>query len=93
MKAKLFACLVLFLSFSLVSWSHPTDNRAAQSAVPDSPGWLASPPCFDDEAGGRIMARRGYGDTTHPDEFLLSVNDNPLEALFFEASCLLASNF
>ena len=93
MKAKLIACLVLFLSFSLVSWSEPTGNRAAQSAVPDSAGRSALPSCLDDETGGRIMARRGYGDTTHPDEFLLSVNDNPLEALFFEASCLLASNF
>jgi hypothetical protein len=92
MKAKLIACLVLFLSFSLVSWSQPTGNRAAQSAVPDSPGWSALPSCLDDETGGRIMARRGYGDTTRPNEFVLPVTDNPLEAVFFEVSCLLASN-
>lgn len=92
MKAKLIACLLLFLSFSLISWSQPPENRADQSAVPDS-SRPESPSCFREETGGRIMARRGYGDTSHLDEFILAVTDNPLEVAFFEFSCLLASDF
>lgn len=92
MKAKLIACLVLFISFSLVSWSQPSKSRADQSAVPDSPR-PESPLCFRDETGGRIMAGKGYGDTSRPDEFIMSVTDSPLKAAFFEFSCLLASDF
>ena len=92
MKAKLLACLVLILSLSLVSWSQPRGDRADQSAVPDSSEWPASPPCVDDETGGRIMAGRSSDDIARPDEFALSVTDNPLESAFFEVSCLLASN-
>jgi hypothetical protein len=93
MKAKLIACLVLLLSFSLVSWSQPQGNQAEQSAVSDSRGRPALPSCFDFETGGSIMAGRGYGYTTNPDEVALSVTDNPLQAAFLEVSCLLASNF
>jgi hypothetical protein len=92
MKAKLIACFVLFLSFSLVSWSQPPGNRADQSAVPDS-SLPKSLSCFREETGGRIMAGRGYGDISRPDEFIRSVTDNPLEAAFLEFSCLLASDF
>lgn len=93
MKAKLIACLVLFLSFSLVSWSQPQGNRAAQSAVHDSQGLSASPPCLHHETEGRIMPGRGYSDTTRPAEFALSVTDDPPQAAFFKVYCLLASNF
>ena len=93
MKAILVACLVLFLSFSLVSWSQPQDNRAGQSAVSDSQGRPALPSCFHDETGGRIMAGRGYGYTKRPDEFELSATDYFLQEAFSEVFCSLASNF
>lgn len=93
MKAKLIACLVLFLSFSLVSWSQPAGNRAEQSAVSDSQERTALPPCFDHEAGGRSLVGNSYRETTRPHEFALSVTDNPLQAAFYDVSCLLASNF
>jgi hypothetical protein len=93
MKAKLIACLVLFLSFSLVSWSQPPGNRAEQSAVSDSQGPPALPPCFYHETDSRIMAGRSHDETTRPHEFALSVTDNPLQAAFYDVTCLLASNF
>ena len=93
MKAVLIACLVLFLSSSLVSWSQPQDNRAEQSAVSDSQGRPALPSCFRDETGSRIMAGRGYGYTTQPDEFELSATDYLLQEAFSGVFCLFASNF
>lgn len=93
MKAKLIACLVLCLSFSLVSWSQPPGNGAEHSAVSDSQGRPALPPCFDHETGGRSMAGKSNGETARPHEFALSLTDNPLQAAFYDVSCLLASNF
>jgi hypothetical protein len=39
------------------------------------------------------MAWRSREETTRPHEFALSVTDNPLQAAFYDVSCLLASNF
>jgi len=39
------------------------------------------------------MAGKSNGETARPHEFALSLTDNPLQAAFYDVSCLLASNF
>jgi hypothetical protein len=86
MKAKLFALLVLFFALTLAAWSYTPGQALEVEEDFANSEWPELPTCSGRDRGDALrghFAAKGQA---------LTPQENPVETVFVELGCLLASN-